>query len=66
MEQKVCECGNKFVPCIVGQCRCVDCIMEKEPKKPSKKADAKSREFAEWFIWHWRNIRMAADEFRGK
>jgi hypothetical protein len=57
-----CKCGKRFVPKIKGQRRCLACIMKEEPPEPSNKSDRIfATDFAEWFIYHWRNIRKAAE-----
>lgn len=60
---KKCKCGKVFTQIIAGQSRCVDCIMKKEPKKATSNTDRNNaRDFAEWFIYHWREIQQAAAE----
>lgn len=66
MKEKKCECGNYFIPYIGGQVRCVHCILKEEPPTPPENLDVDSSAFAEWFIYHWHNIRKSAAKAKRK
>lgn len=65
LRKKYCEqCGCKFQPILVGQNKCVSCIIKNEPpEKPENINDSKIEPaWVEWFIYNWRCIRLAAQQ----
>lgn len=51
------QCGKEFSHFISGQVRCVECIMQKEPEPATSNTDRmNATDFAEWFVYKWRNI----------
>ena len=59
--EKICtRCRRTYFATVSGQTMCLDCIMIEEPHAgPGTNADAGG--FSNWFIYHWRRIRKAAD-----
>lgn len=65
-KSRKCKCGNKFMPYVERQHRCVYCILKEEPPKPKEYASGDIHtDFVEWFIYHWHNIRVAGAKMKG-
>lgn len=63
---KKCECGKRFYPYAKCQRRCIYCILEAKPKKPTNETSGYiTPEFSEWFIYQWYHVRRIAAEKLG-
>ena len=63
-EYKICtHCREWYKPKLHGQTMCLKCIMREEPRV-GKGTNSDCSGFPNWFIYHWRHIRMAAAQAR--
>lgn len=61
-----CKCGVLFRPFAPKQLHCLYCILEAKPTKPNDVDERRNtREFDEWFIYRWHEMRKAAAKARG-